>query len=202
MTIDEWDAVIKVHLRGTFATAHHAAVYWREQSQGRRGRRRAHHQHVVVVGHLRQRRPDQLRRGQGGHRGVHRHHRDGAAALRRHRQRDRARGAHAHDRGPGPLAAATTPRSPRGTRATRPTSRRSSSGSAAPSRAASPAACSTSRAATSRVAEGWVAGPAEDKGARWEPGRAGRGHPPPGRGGPRQLRHERQHPEGVAMWHR
>src|SRR5438309_3061300 len=33
MTIDEWDAVIKVHLRGTFATSHHAAVYWRERSK-------------------------------------------------------------------------------------------------------------------------------------------------------------------------
>src|SRR2546421_936570 len=33
MTDDEWDAVIKVHLRGTFATSHHAAVYWRERSK-------------------------------------------------------------------------------------------------------------------------------------------------------------------------
>jgi NAD(P)-dependent dehydrogenase (short-subunit alcohol dehydrogenase family) len=33
MTIDEWDAVIKVHLRGTFSIAHHAAVYWREKSK-------------------------------------------------------------------------------------------------------------------------------------------------------------------------
>jgi NAD(P)-dependent dehydrogenase (short-subunit alcohol dehydrogenase family) len=33
MTIDEWDAVIRVHLRGTFATAHHAAVHWRERSK-------------------------------------------------------------------------------------------------------------------------------------------------------------------------
>jgi len=33
MTIDEWDAVIKVHLRGTFAMSHHAAVYWRERSK-------------------------------------------------------------------------------------------------------------------------------------------------------------------------
>jgi NAD(P)-dependent dehydrogenase (short-subunit alcohol dehydrogenase family) len=33
MTIDEWDAVIKVHLRGTFAMAHHSAVYWRERSK-------------------------------------------------------------------------------------------------------------------------------------------------------------------------
>src|SRR3954462_5109831 len=33
MSIDEWDAVIKVHLRGTFATAHHAANFWRERSK-------------------------------------------------------------------------------------------------------------------------------------------------------------------------
>src|SRR5262249_36231999 len=26
----EWDAVIKVHLKGTFAPAHHAAAHWRE----------------------------------------------------------------------------------------------------------------------------------------------------------------------------
>jgi NAD(P)-dependent dehydrogenase (short-subunit alcohol dehydrogenase family) len=29
----DWDAVINVHLKGTFATTHHAAVYWREQSK-------------------------------------------------------------------------------------------------------------------------------------------------------------------------
>src|SRR5579862_3986741 len=33
MSIEEWDAVIRVHLRGTFAMAHHAAVYWRERSK-------------------------------------------------------------------------------------------------------------------------------------------------------------------------
>lgn len=33
MTEDEWDAVIRVHLKGTFAPAHHAAAYWREQSK-------------------------------------------------------------------------------------------------------------------------------------------------------------------------
>ena len=33
MTPEEWDAVIKVHLRGTYATAHNAAVYWREKSK-------------------------------------------------------------------------------------------------------------------------------------------------------------------------
>jgi NAD(P)-dependent dehydrogenase (short-subunit alcohol dehydrogenase family) len=33
MTEAEWDAVIKVHLKGTFAPAHHAAAYWRDQSK-------------------------------------------------------------------------------------------------------------------------------------------------------------------------
>jgi NAD(P)-dependent dehydrogenase (short-subunit alcohol dehydrogenase family) len=29
----EWDAVIKVHLKGTFAPAHHASVYWRDRAK-------------------------------------------------------------------------------------------------------------------------------------------------------------------------
>jgi len=33
MTEEEWDAVIKVHLKGTFAPARHAAAYWRDQSK-------------------------------------------------------------------------------------------------------------------------------------------------------------------------
>ncbi|MGH9095263.1 MAG: SDR family oxidoreductase, partial [Acidimicrobiales bacterium] len=33
MSIDEWDAVIKVHLRGTFAPARWAAAYWRDRSK-------------------------------------------------------------------------------------------------------------------------------------------------------------------------
>jgi NAD(P)-dependent dehydrogenase (short-subunit alcohol dehydrogenase family) len=32
MTEAEWDAVIQVHLKGTFAPARHAAAYWRERS--------------------------------------------------------------------------------------------------------------------------------------------------------------------------
>jgi NAD(P)-dependent dehydrogenase (short-subunit alcohol dehydrogenase family) len=31
MSEDEWDAVVKVHLKGHFAPLHHAAVYWRDQ---------------------------------------------------------------------------------------------------------------------------------------------------------------------------
>jgi NAD(P)-dependent dehydrogenase (short-subunit alcohol dehydrogenase family) len=33
MTEDEWDAVVRVHLKGTFAPSHHAAAYWRERSK-------------------------------------------------------------------------------------------------------------------------------------------------------------------------
>jgi len=33
MSIEEWDAVIRVHLRGTFAPLRHAADYWRAQSK-------------------------------------------------------------------------------------------------------------------------------------------------------------------------
>lgn len=38
MTIDEWDAVIKVHLRGTFAPTKHAVAYWRAESKSGRER--------------------------------------------------------------------------------------------------------------------------------------------------------------------
>ena len=65
MTEAEWDAVIKVHLKGTFAPARHAAAYWREQAKAGETNDAADHQHVVAVGHLRQRRPDELRRRQG-----------------------------------------------------------------------------------------------------------------------------------------
>ena len=33
MSEAEWDAVIQVHMKGTFAPARHAAAYWREQSK-------------------------------------------------------------------------------------------------------------------------------------------------------------------------
>ncbi len=37
MTEEEWDAVVRVHLKGTFAPSHFAAAWWREQSKaGRR----------------------------------------------------------------------------------------------------------------------------------------------------------------------
>lgn len=33
MTESEWDAVVSVHLKGTFAPAHHAAAWWRDRSK-------------------------------------------------------------------------------------------------------------------------------------------------------------------------
>ncbi len=33
MTEDDWDAVIRVHLRGTFSPTHWAAVYWRDRTK-------------------------------------------------------------------------------------------------------------------------------------------------------------------------
>lgn len=33
MTFDDWDAVMRVHLRGTFAPTHFAANYWRDRSK-------------------------------------------------------------------------------------------------------------------------------------------------------------------------
>ena len=68
MTEAEWDAVIKVHLKGTFAPAHFAAALLARASKAGEDGRRPHHQHHVAVGPVRQRRPDQLRRGQGRHR--------------------------------------------------------------------------------------------------------------------------------------
>jgi NAD(P)-dependent dehydrogenase (short-subunit alcohol dehydrogenase family) len=36
MTERDWDSVVAVHLKGTFATLHHAAAYWREQAKNGR----------------------------------------------------------------------------------------------------------------------------------------------------------------------
>jgi len=38
MEVEDWDAVIRVHLRGTFATMRHAAAYWRDEAKAGRPR--------------------------------------------------------------------------------------------------------------------------------------------------------------------
>ena len=100
MSEAEWDAVIKVHLKGTFAPVPPRRRLLAGAVEGGRDERRPHHQHVVAVGHLRQRRPDQLRRRQGRHRQLHADRRHGARPLRRHGERHRAGRPHPHDRGP------------------------------------------------------------------------------------------------------
>jgi NAD(P)-dependent dehydrogenase (short-subunit alcohol dehydrogenase family) len=41
MSEGDFDAVVRVHLKGTFATTHHASVYWREESKAGRQPRAA-----------------------------------------------------------------------------------------------------------------------------------------------------------------
>jgi NAD(P)-dependent dehydrogenase (short-subunit alcohol dehydrogenase family) len=36
MSVDEWDSVIRVHLRGTFCPTRHAATYWRDRAKSGR----------------------------------------------------------------------------------------------------------------------------------------------------------------------
>ena len=74
-------------------------TYWRERSKAGEEVRARVINTVEPVRCLRQRRPGELRRGEGGHRGVHDHRGAGARPLRRHRQLPRAERAHAHDRG-------------------------------------------------------------------------------------------------------
>jgi NAD(P)-dependent dehydrogenase (short-subunit alcohol dehydrogenase family) len=38
MTEAEWDSVVAVHMKGTFATSHHAAAYWRDEAKAGRKR--------------------------------------------------------------------------------------------------------------------------------------------------------------------
>ena len=56
MAEEEWDAVIKVHLKGTFAPVRFAAEYWRNRAKAGEHERRPRHQHDVGGGDLRQRR--------------------------------------------------------------------------------------------------------------------------------------------------
>ena len=68
MTEAEWDAVITVHLKGTFAPGAPRGGVLARPEQGRHAGRRPDRQHQLVVRDLRQRRAGQLRCGQGGHR--------------------------------------------------------------------------------------------------------------------------------------
>ena len=124
MDESDFDAVVAVHLKGTFNCTRHAARG--DEGQGLR----PDHQHHVVGRAARQLRPDELRRGQGRHHGHDVRVVDGARPLRHHRERGRAVGRDAHDRravralGPGAAArgepGARTRRCSRSSRRSRP----------------------------------------------------------------------------------
>ena len=102
MTIEEWDAVIRVHLRGTFAPTRHAVDYWRNRVKvGETNDARIINTTSPsgIYGNVGQ---TNYGAAKAGHRLVHHHRRHGARPLRGHRQCHRAGCVDPHDREPGP----------------------------------------------------------------------------------------------------
>ena len=97
MTEDDFDAVIAVHLKGTFAMTRHACAYWREEAKRGTGAWGADHQHDLGDRPVRHGRPGQLRGGEGGHRLADHDHRAGDGQVRGDRERDLADRAHPDD---------------------------------------------------------------------------------------------------------
>ena len=105
MSEEEWDAIMRVHLRGHFCPTRWAAAYWRDQSKTGRGDSTGHRQHVLDLRSVRQPGPDQLRRSQDRHRHLLDHRRRRTGPLRRAGQRHRPGGGHpAHRYGPAGAA--------------------------------------------------------------------------------------------------
>ena len=155
MTEEEWDAVIKVHLKGTFAPARHAAAYWRERSKaGETNDARIINTTSVsgIYGNVGQTNYGAAKPGIAGFTFI-------AAlelrALRRDRERHRARRAHPPHRGPRPGAQ----RGGRRRRRRRGGSRRCARGWPARSRPGSPGGCSSRRAGCSPWPRAGTAGP-------------------------------------------
>ena len=96
---EEWDAVIRVHLKGHFAPLRHAGAYWRAESKEGRERAGPGDQHVVRCRPPGLGRAGDVLRGQGRHRRPDARGRPGAGPLRRHRQRDRPGRPDPDDRG-------------------------------------------------------------------------------------------------------
>ncbi len=100
MTEAEWDAVINVHLKGTFAPSRHAIGYWRERAKAGEPVSGRIINTSSVSGIYGQPGPDQLRSRQGRHRRLHHDRGTRGCPLRRHGQCGCAGSAHAHDREP------------------------------------------------------------------------------------------------------
>ena len=100
MTEEDFDAVIRVHLKGHFCTMRFATAYWRDKAKASGGRLYGRlintSSEAFIFG---SRGAAELRGGQGGDRGHDHVGRAGADQVRRHRQRDHAARAHAHERG-------------------------------------------------------------------------------------------------------
>ena len=174
MTEEEWDAVIKVHLKGTFGPARWAAAYWREQVKAGKtvdGRIINTTSVSGIYGN-----PGQTNYG-AAKAGIAAFTIIAALELARYGVTVNAVApgrAHPHDRGPRAGAGDR-----RGARAcARPAgSPRSSRGSPRPSRRASPAGCSRRRATVLAIAEGWHRGPAHRAGRRPDQARPDRRRP-------------------------
>ena len=91
MSEEEWDAVLAVHLKGTFNCVRHACTHMREQRYGR----------IVTftlrLRTVRQSGPGQLRRRQGRHQRAHQGGGARPRTLRRHRQRHLSGRRDSHD---------------------------------------------------------------------------------------------------------
>ncbi len=92
---DEWDDVLRVHLRGTFVVSRPACRYWRGAGQAARFDVRTADQHCNRPVDLRRRRAVELRRCESRRAGIHRSNRDRDVALRRNGQHDHAGRKHA-----------------------------------------------------------------------------------------------------------
>ncbi len=66
---DEFDSVIRVHLKGTWSTMHHASAYWRTESKDGPPAERVDRQHGLERRAPGPGEPVELRRGQGRNRG-------------------------------------------------------------------------------------------------------------------------------------
>ena len=147
MTEEEWDAVINVHLKGTFAPSPLRRRLLARAGQGRQAGQRPDHQHDVGVGHLRQPR---ARRNYGAAKaGIAAFTNIAALEVARYGVTVNAVAPgrpHPHDRGPRPGAGDR--RGARGARR-RTGSPRSSRGWRRRSPPASPAACSRRPASSS-----------------------------------------------------
>ena len=169
---EEWDAVVRVHLKGHFCVSRHAAAWWRDRSKAGERRRRPDRQHLLGRRHPRVGGPVVVLGGQGRHRHPDADPGGRARPLRRHRQRHRPGRPHPHDRGGlhrddgGPPSGEFDAMAPDNV---------------------SPLVVwlgsSASADVTGRLfeveggklslAEGWHHGPAVDKGARWDPSEIG-----------------------------